>query len=80
MLSFPYQEELLTGPAPPSLPVGATGRWRPLVPVVIFGPTGLCERFARAVVDSAADDTVFPLDVARKIGAVLRPDMGHRVR
>ncbi len=80
MLSFPYQEELLTGPAPPSLPVGATGRWRPLVPVVIFGPTGLSERFGRAVVDTGADDTVFPLDAARRIGAVLRPDTGHRVR
>jgi hypothetical protein len=80
MLHFPYQDELLTGPAPPSLPVGATVRWRPLVPVEIFGPTGLSQTFARAVVDPGADDTVCPLDVARKIGAILRPDTGHRVR
>lgn len=80
MLRFPYQGELLTGPAPPSLPVGATARWRPLVPVEVFGPTGLFEKFARAVVDPAADDTVFPLDVARLIGVVLRADTGHRVR
>jgi hypothetical protein len=36
MLRFSYQEELLTGPAPPSLPAGATGRFRPLVPVEII--------------------------------------------
>jgi hypothetical protein len=80
MLRFPYQDEPLTGPAPPSLPVGATVRWRPLVPVEIFGPGGLSRQFTRAVVDPAADDTVFPLDTARQIGAVLRPDTGHRVR
>lgn len=80
MLTFPYQEELLTGPAPPSLLVGATVRWRPLLPVEVFGSAGLSVTFPRAVVDSAADDTVFPLDVAQKIGVVLRPDTGHRVR
>jgi hypothetical protein len=80
MLRFPYQDELLTGPAPPSLPAGATVRFRPLVPVEIIGPTGLSEQFTRAVVDPAADDTVFPLDVARQIEVVLRPDTGHRVR
>jgi hypothetical protein len=80
MLRFPYQDELLTGPAPPSLAAGATVRWRPLVPVEIFGPSGLSRQFTRAVVDPAADDTVFPLDTARQIGAVLRPDTGHRVR
>lgn len=80
MLCFPYQDELLTGPTPPSLPVGAAVRWRPLVPVEIFGPTGLSRQFTRAVVDPAADDTVFPLDTARQIGAVLRPDTGHRIR
>jgi hypothetical protein len=32
------------------------------------------------VVDPAADDTVFPLDTATRIGAILRPDSGHRVR
>jgi hypothetical protein len=80
MLRFPYQDELPTGPAPPSLAAGATVRWRPLLPVEIFGPSGLSRLFTRAVVDPAADDTVFPLDTARQIGAVLRPDTGHRVR
>jgi hypothetical protein len=50
------------------------------VPVEITGPTGLSEHFTRAVLDSAADDTIFPLDTARQIGAVLRPDTGHRIR
>jgi hypothetical protein len=80
MLRFPYQDELLTGSAPPSLPAGAAVRWRPLVPVEIVGAGGISRQFTRAVVDPAADDTVFPLDTARQIGAVLRPDTGHRVR
>jgi hypothetical protein len=80
MLRFPYQDEPLTGPPPPSLPSGATVRWRPLVPVDILGPTGLVRHFGRAVLDPAADDTVFPLDTAQRIGARLRPDTGHRIR
>jgi hypothetical protein len=80
MLRFPYQDEPLSGPAPPSLNATATVRWRPLVPVSIIGPAGLMWDFGRAVVDSASDDTVFPLDTAQRIGAVLRPDTGHRVR
>ncbi|SRR6266849_2734983 len=80
MLRFPYQDELLAGPRPPSLPAGTTVRWRPLVPVEIFGPTGLVRRFGRAVLDPAADDSVFPLDTARRLGVHLRPDSGHRLR
>jgi hypothetical protein len=80
MLQFPYQAEILGGPAPPSLPPGILVRYRPLVPIVIVGPTGLMRQFPRAVVDPAADDTVFPLDTAARIGARLRPDSGHRVR
>jgi hypothetical protein len=32
------------------------------------------------VVDPAADDTIIPLDTAARVGALLRPDTGHRVR
>jgi hypothetical protein len=60
MLRFPYQDEPLSGPAPPSLAPGATVRWRPLVPVTVIGPAGRVRDFGRAVVDPAADDTVFP--------------------
>jgi hypothetical protein len=80
MLRCPYQDELLTGPSPPSLPAGTTVRWRPLVPVDILGPTGLMRHFGRAVLDPAADDTVFPLDTAHRLGVRLRPDTGHRLR
>ena len=80
MLHFPYQDEPLTGPAPPSLPVAAAVRWRPLIPVTIVGPGGLQRDFGRAVLDPAADDTVFPLDTAWRIAARLRGDTGHRVR
>src|SRR5262245_47324800 len=80
MLRFPYQDEPLTGPPPPTLPAGGTVRWRPLVPVEVIGPAGISRQFARAVVDPAADDTVFPIDTASRIGAQFRPDTGHRVR
>jgi hypothetical protein len=80
MLRFPYQEELLTGPAPPSLPAGATRRWRPLVPVSLIAPGGLTSYYPRALLDPGADDTVFPIDTAYKFGILLRQDTGHRVR
>ena len=80
MLRFPYLDEPLLGPAPPSMPAGAIVRRRPLVPVTIIGLQGLQRSFGRAVADPAADDTVFPLDTARRIGAGLRADSGHRVR
>jgi hypothetical protein len=51
-----------------------------LIPVTILGPGGQVRDFGRAVVDPAADDTVFPLDTAQRVGARLRPDTGHRVR
>jgi len=50
-----------------------------LVPVTVRGPAGQ-RNFSRAVVDSGADDTVFPLDVLGRIGAIPRPDTGHRIR
>ena len=80
MLRFPYLDEPLTGPAPPSLPAGTAVRWRPLVPISIIGPGGMMWDFGRAVLDSAADDTVFPLDTAGRIGGRLHADTGHRVR
>jgi hypothetical protein len=80
MLRFFYQDEVLTGPPPPSLPLSAVVRWRPLAPVTILGPGRVFRDFGRAVLDPAADDTVFPLDTARHLGISLRPDTGHRVR
>jgi hypothetical protein len=80
MLRFPYQDEALAGPPPPSLPLGAVVRWRPLAPVTIIGAGGVFRDFGRAVLDPAADDTVFPLDTAQRLGIRLRPDTGHRVR
>jgi hypothetical protein len=80
MLRFFYQDELLTGPAPPSLPAGAVVRWRPLVPITIIGTGGLLRDYGRAILDDAADDTVVPIDTASRIGVRLRPDTGHRVR
>ena len=80
MLQFPYQDEPLSGPPPPSLPATATVRWRPLVPVTVIGPTGKCRFFPRAVLDPGADDTVFPLALVGLLGVALRADSGHGLR
>src|SRR5438876_9132216 len=78
MLQFPYQDEPLSGPAPPSLPASATVRWRPLAPVTIIGPTGQRRFFPRALLDPGADDTVFPLAIAGLVGD--RCDECRRIR
>lgn len=80
MLRFPYLDEPLRGPAPPSLPASVKVRWRPLAPVAIIGPTAKRRIFSRALLDPGADDTVFPLAIANLIGVPLRPDSGHALR
>ena len=79
MLRFPYLAEPLKGPPPPSLAPTASERLRPLAAVRIIGPAGQSRFFPRAVLDSGADDTVFPLDVARFIGVSL-VSSGHQIR
>lgn len=80
MLRFAYQAEPLRGSPSPSLPAGSTVHWRPLLPVAIFGPTGLVRRFSRALLDPGADDTIFPLDTVVRLHVQLLADTGHRVR
>ena len=80
MLSFPYQDEPLRGLPPPSLPPGATVRWRPIVPVRLIGFGGRSRYFTRAVFDPCADDTVFHIGLSTVLGIRLRPDTGHVVR
>src|SRR5690349_18029295 len=63
MLQFSYQDEPLVGAAPPSLPAGATIRWRPLVATLV-GPSGKRRFFTRTLIDSGADDSVFPMSLA----------------
>lgn len=79
MLRFPYLEEPLTRQVPPSLPSGATSRFRPLLPVRIFGSRG-SRLFLRALLDPGSDDTVFPLDVADIVGASLISGTAHSLR
>jgi hypothetical protein len=80
ILRFPYLEEPLHGPPPPSLAPAAQRRWRPLIPVTISGPPARSAFFPRALLDSGADDTVFPLDVAAQLGLSLLPATGHAMR
>ncbi|HYT88638.1 MAG TPA: hypothetical protein VEL76_08005 [Gemmataceae bacterium] len=80
MLSFPYLSELLVGPPPPSLPSGSTARWRPLVPVRLFGSAGGFRYFPRALLDTGADDSIFPLDAATALGVTLKADVGQVIR
>ena len=61
---FTYMPLPTKGPVP-SLG-GAMLRYRPIVPVGVFGPLGL--RFLDGCVDCGSDDTVFPLALARKLG------------
>ncbi len=80
ILRLPYQPVALdpTKPVPPSLPVGSKVRWRPLVRVLIIGPgTGRYKKFDKALVDSGADDTLFPIGTDRILGVRLRPETGH---
>jgi len=79
MLQFPYLDEPLHGPPPPSIPSSSVVRYRPLIPITIVGPIGQ-RKFSRALMDSGGDDTVFPLDVLAQIGVSPRPDSGHRIR
>jgi hypothetical protein len=57
MLRYSYEDEPLTGPAPPSLPPGTLVRWRPLVPVTVIGPGGLQPDFGRAILDLSGIST-----------------------
>ena len=57
-------------PLPTKAPVpslgGAMVRYRPIIPVRVFGPLG--SRLVDACVDCGSDDTIFPLSLARKLG------------
>jgi len=44
---------------------GAVVRYRPIVPVGVFGAFGL--RFIDGCVDCGSDDSIFPLSLARKL-------------
>ena len=80
-LRYPYQPVKLTGPPGVIVahPTGATQLWRPFVDVRIIGPTTFLP-FSKALVDTGAQDTIFPWDTHFLIGAPLRPDTGHLVR
>ncbi len=61
---FPYLPLPTKGPIP-SLG-GATVRYRPILSTRVFGPLG--SRLNDGCLDSASDDTIFPLSLARRLG------------
>ena len=61
---FAYMPLPTKGPVP-SLG-GAMVRYRPIVPVAVFGPFG--SRLVDGCVDCGSDDTIFPMSLARKLG------------
>lgn len=82
-MRFPYQPVLLQGPPPPTLPPHATARHRPLVPVRVTDPaTGKSSNVNAALLDSGADDSIFPLPLAHLLGVALLPEVptGHAIR
>lgn len=80
VMRFSYQPEPLTAAPPPSLPVTTAARWRPLIPVRVMGPTGKYYDYGHALLDTAADDCVFPFDLVQRLAVQLRPFSGHGVR
>jgi hypothetical protein len=82
-LWFPYLSVPLIGPPPPTLPPGTLVRWRPFVPIRVHSlTTGQDYDINEALVDSGADDTIFPMDVATLTGIALLPlgSIGHSIR
>jgi hypothetical protein len=49
---------------------GGTRRYKPVIPILIMGPSG--QTTTRILVDTGSDDIVFPHDIAERIGVDLR--------
>ncbi len=77
ILRFPYLAETLHGAPPPSLPKTARVRWRPFLPITVHGPRGASFMITRAVLDSGADDTILPFDLAALLGVAFLPGARH---
>src|SRR5262249_25124239 len=60
---------------PSKTPVASLGggriRYKPVTPTTVTGPSG--QENAEILIDTGADDVVFPLDMARRLGITLPP-------
>ena len=45
-----------------------------------MGPSGRSRYFNRTLVDPGSDDTGFPMVIVARLGVMLRPDTGHKLR
>ncbi len=83
VLRFPYLPVPIVGLRPPTMPPTALVRYRPLAPIVISNPaTGASYQYNEAVIDSGADDSVFPLRAVAQLRLMLLATvgLGHQVR
>jgi hypothetical protein len=77
-MKFPYQSSFIIGAAPPSFAPGSTLRWRPFAPVNILHPvTKIRRQFNRALMDTGADQTVFPERLLTTLGLTPIPAPGQ---
>jgi len=74
MMEFRFQS------FPPIPTPGLKSSWRPLIPIEITGPTGKSRTSRHALIDSGADDTLFPRLTADQIAIPLRSDAGLGIR
>ena len=75
-MALRFRYHLLSSPQP-VLSLG--GRWvrpRPIIPTTVIGPTD--SRVVQALLDTAADDTVFPESLAALLGLDLQNAPGGR--
>ena len=79
-MQFPYQSSFVIGTPPPSIPPGSLLRWRPFIPITILDPAEAVQRrYTRALVDTGADETVFPERLLGVLGLSPFPSTGQRI-
>ena len=73
-MKFPFRPcEVDPSPAHPS-----TRTWRPIVPIRLSGPAGTRRLFG--LLDTGADETKLPIEVAHEIGIAIDPQEPARFR
>lgn len=80
MLRFPYLKEPFVVSLRGVAPREDTAPWRPLVPVSLVDSHGRPRVFARCLLDTGSDHTVFPIRAAAGLGVNLDEISGASIR